>query len=399
MKKLLKTLILSLVVCVIAVCAFACDKAPTGNTTTKTPGLQYRTYDGEKRVVGYVAKEGETEIVIPDDVKKIQSEAFKNNNTITKIVVKSNVTEIAQGAFAGMKALKEIELPFIGSSADAVNEKKTFGYVFGTEAYDEADAITQNYNASSSQTYYLPKTLTKVTVTPKEYTVYDIPAYAFYGCKYLTSINLDDKVHGLGDYALYGCYSLTKVVLPEFCATIGKNVFEGCNALVGEASTADTASIQFHTAGNLWKIGDSAFKGSKISVFNIPLGVSSLGANVFEDSLAEKITLSNHVTVIDTYAFYNAKRLVEVRYGNALERIWSNAFNGCEKLRVFAPATETVADGAYVITIASTVQKVGACAFANCGDGNEYSVKFANQGIFEEGINATFVETEYNNAN
>ena len=169
MKRFLKTLFVTLLIGAIVCFGFACDNGSNGNNTPKTPGLQIRTFNGEKRIIGYVpeANEKDVDLVIPNDVVEIQSGAFDGNSTIKTIEVGANVKKIAVGAFNGMKSLESIKLPYVGGSVNAVNEKKTFGYIFGADSFDEGDAITQNYNASSSATYYLPKTLKTVAYSIK----------------------------------------------------------------------------------------------------------------------------------------------------------------------------------------------------------------------------------------
>ena len=144
MKRFFKGLIVTLLIGVMAVVAFGCDTFAS-TSGDKTPGLQYKTVNGEKQLVGYIANSGESNVIITidSDVKSIKSGVFEDNNTIVKIIVPSTVEEIGVGAFKEMKALKELDLPYIGASKNAVNEKKTLGYLFGTESYDDGVAITK----------------------------------------------------------------------------------------------------------------------------------------------------------------------------------------------------------------------------------------------------------------
>lgn len=400
MKRFLKTLFVTLLIGAIVCFGFACDNGSNGNNKPKTPGLQIRTYDGEKRIIGYVSATDEKDVVleIPSDVVEIQSGAFDGNSTIKTIKVGANVKKIAAGAFNGMKALESIELPYIGGSVGAVNEKKTFGYIFGTDSFDEGDAIAQNYNASGSATYYLPKTLKTVVINAGE--DYKIPDYAFNGCRYIENVTLNGDVIEIGNNAFEGCRYIEKLVIPSSVTKIGNNAFVDMVGLVGTASTEDTASLQFASTATLVEIGEYAFKGTKLTKVIIPNGVTKIGAFAFSESGVEEVVLTSVVEICE-YAFYKCEWLNSVTYNVGLKRVWSNAFNGCKRLEVFALTTTTPTGLAEKGLIelkgvdANNLLVVGANAFANCGNETyEYALSYNNCN-FEGGLEASFVNTNF----
>ncbi|MBO5314910.1 MAG: hypothetical protein J6B48_00610, partial [Clostridia bacterium] len=64
---------------------------------------------------------------------------------ITKIVVNNGITSISGGAFYGCSSLKEITLPFVGSSRNRYYNHNLFGYIFGTDTYTGGKKTTQYY--------------------------------------------------------------------------------------------------------------------------------------------------------------------------------------------------------------------------------------------------------------
>ena len=397
MKRFLKTLFVTLLIGAIVCFGFACDNGSNGNNTPKTPGLQIRTFNGEKRIIGYVpeANEKDVDLVIPNDVVEIQSGAFDGNSTIKTIEVGANVKKIAVGAFNGMKSLESIKLPYVGGSFNAVNEKKTFGYIFGADSFDEGDAITQNYNASSSATYYLPKTLKTVEISANEN--YKLPDYAFNGCRYLENVTLSGVVER-GNNAFEGCRYIEKLEIPSSVTKIGNNAFVDMVGLLGTASTEETASLKFANATTLTEIGEYAFKGTKLTKVVIPNGVTKIGAFAFSESSVEEVVLTSVVEICE-YAFYKCEWLNSVRYNQGLTRIWSNAFNGCKRLEVFALANTTVTNqnekGVIELKGVDTnnLLVVGANAFANCGS-KTYAL--TNEHVsYEYGVESAFVNTNY----
>lgn len=341
MKKFLRIslcIILALATCVGLV---ACDKG--NDSGSDKSGMTVRKIDGEYIVKGYAEEkddDGEvvTELTISgatvvgenyssDDVVKIGAGAFDGNESLTKIVVTSDVSEIGAGAFKGMTALKEIVLPFVGASeVGAVNEKRLFGYLFGTEAYDEGRSVTQvvdgnvSADGSTSKTYYLPATLTTVEIKYEGTEGYSIPRYAFNGIDgAFRTVKLTGNIVAIEDAAFknsavknVGVYNSAseKYEIPATVKTIGNQAFYNC---------ANYKDVVFATGSVLESIGDEAFLGFKGTYFAFPTTVTTLGARAFA-TVGDKVsklktvnTLAN-LTSIGDYAFYNAEDFESYRY-------------------------------------------------------------------------------------
>lgn len=388
MKKFLTAILVCLTACCLALSVTACGDG--SSSSTRKPGPNYRTVDGEKILNAYVPEDGVDTFTVAQDVKKIKKDAFKDNASIKKIVITSNVTEIGAGAFAKMKSLEEIVLPFVGGSADAVNEEKVFGYVFGTDAYDEGVAVTQNYG-TASETYYIPATLTKVTVNTAEN--YKLPAYAFNGIGYLTEVNLTGSVTEIGAHAFEGCYGLTKFEVPSSVTKIGDSAFVGCNRLTGKAGTSKDGSFVFAAGTALKEIGEKVFAGTRLTDITVPEGVEKIGKYAFAsdvsgltvnaESKLEKITLPSTLEKINDYAFFKCVNLTTVVYGSGLKSIGVGAFGYCEKLNV---VSDTATSETRFIKIADGI-KVYAGAFEFVGNEAEYTLSVGSEVTLVDGWN------------
>lgn len=337
MKKILKALLICLAITCF-VCVAACGG--TGSSSEKTPGAHYGTKGDEYILKSYVAESGVDTFVVDEKVTQIKKNAFADNNSIKKIVIKSMDVEIGAGAFANMKALEEIEISFVGATADAVNAKKTFAYIFGTESYDEGKAVTQTYNVSDeTATYYVPKTLKKVTVNSSD--EYELPAYAFNGMSNLTEIVLGEKVTSIGNNAFENCSALTKFVVPAAVKKIGDSAFVGCTGLRGGlGSNKDTDSFVFEGT-NVTEIGDKAFYQTRLVTVVIPEGVKTIGEYCFasatevsetKTSSVATVTLPDTLEEIGAYAFLKCTELTTVNFGTGLKNINVGAFAYCEAL-------------------------------------------------------------------
>lgn len=257
MKRLLK-ITLALALCVLSVCSlFACGG--DGDKTTKK-GLTCTYKDGSYTLNRYVGEENVTTLDIGKAFKdaygedavltKIGTDAFLNDNTLTKVIVPGSVTTISSGAFSKMRKLEEIELPFVGgklkadafmnqteeSPDKAVDNERLFAYIFGTIEYEGGAKITIN-----DYTCYIPATLGKVKINPVNN--YEIPMYAFKGLTQIYQVTLGDKVVGIGEFAFSSLEQYTSFDIPSSVKTIYKGAFKDCKKL---------AVINFGGDATLW---------------------------------------------------------------------------------------------------------------------------------------------------
>ena len=146
------------------------------------------------------------ELFVPKNCERIGASAFAELKLIEKVCVGDIVYRIGAAAFSKMISLKEITLPFVGSSN--VSSKNTYqyplGYVFGTSSYTGGTATTQYYYGSSissvtSENYYIPTTLQKVTIT-----LGDLNYGAFYNCSNITEVSVSQDAV-VNEKALYAC--------------------------------------------------------------------------------------------------------------------------------------------------------------------------------------------------
>lgn len=294
-------------------------------------------------------------------VTKISSNALSALSFIEKITIPDSVEEIGSGAFSELTALKEITLPFVGQKVGAVNSNVNFGYIFGTVEATGLTACAQKYNDGTNEavTYYIPSTLTTVTITGgnkgnevekwvvkdedgnlfeakegdegaykiivSENAEYSVPAYAFYACTTLEKVTLSGELDELLTNTFNGCTSLKDVSFKT--EKIASEAFSGCTAIID----IDLDGVK--------TIGEKAFNGctalgksSSVKIHELDLStVESIEAYAFTGCTAlVKVTLKNGVTLKDC-AFSGCTSLKDV-IGKDSAVIAGNPFHGCDKL-------------------------------------------------------------------
>ncbi len=268
-----------------------------------------------------------TEIEIPNTVTSIGSSAFSGCSALTSVTVPDTVTSIGSGAFAGCSGLTSITLPFVGTFAfrSYSSYDTLFGYIFGTTSYTGGVATTQYYSSSSARTYYIPESLTSVTVTGGE-----ILYGAFYGCSNLTSVILGKDVTSVGSHAFSGCSSLQSLTVP----------FVGTSGTATSASASTLFGYIFGTKSYTGGVSTKQSYSSSSTTYYIPSSLTSVtvtggkllyGAFYNCNNLVN-VTLAEGVTDIGQYAFYYCSKLKEVVLPNSLSSIATYAIYSCSAL-------------------------------------------------------------------
>ena len=254
MKRILRALILAGLCVACLFTAFACDG---GGELDGEKGIICKKLTGEDfyTVYDYVPENDQTTVLDIDQavkakygeeavVGRINANTFSGDATLLEVIVPSSVTEIRAGAFDKMRRLQKITLPFVGRTANAdsfigetgdaidksIDDEKTFAYIFGTEEYAYGAKITVNYGASETKDFYIPSSLSVVTIAPKD-AGYKIPAYAFNGTNQISEVKLTSNVKVIGINAFENAKSLSKINLPSSITNVRENAFKGASNL------------------------------------------------------------------------------------------------------------------------------------------------------------------------
>lgn len=224
----------------------------------------------------------------------IYDAAFKNNSTITNIIIPDSITHIGTSAFYGCNALINATIPSsitnIGADAFKYCDGITNVYYNGKidnwcninfyNSYSNPTNYIKNlYLTNSNEKYNL---LTKLVIPS---TVTEIKHYAFYNYNNLESITIPDSVTSIGNEAFNNCKNLMSVTIGNGVTSIGNYAFSNCKSL---------SSIVI--GNNVISIGIRAFYHcNSLTSISIPEKVTDIGESAFKDcyKLIEVINTSN----------------------------------------------------------------------------------------------------------
>ena len=285
-----------------------------------TDGLIYDiSLDGTyAEVVGYVGTSERVRIAseykgLP--VTNIYKDAFKNNKSITSVIIPDSVTTIGYNAFRECSSLTSVTI---------------------------GDSVTS------------------------------IGSSAFSDCSSLTSVTIGDSVTTIGSSVFWSCISLTSVMIGDSVTTIGSSVFYDCNSAL---YTEYEYGLYVGDASNPYKmLVDLVSKN--LSTYTIHEDTRYIQGGVFSEcSRLVKIDIPDGVTVIGDQAFYNCSSLTSVTIPDSVTTIGYSAFNNCSSLTsvTIGDSVTTIGERAFSnctsltsVTIGDSVTSIGYAAFNSC---------------------------------
>lgn len=309
-------------------------------------------------LAGYYNKSYEVdELVIPNTVKTIKSNAF-SNISINKLIIPYGVEEIGDYAFREA-TIKETSIPKsvnkIGVGVFSTNynlsENKDKDFVYARNEDGTIDKtilmgyngylndgklilpegiveIRENvfYNKYNLNEVILPSTLKKIGNSAFEYSyqlnkvtfndgLETIGNNAFYLTN-LTNINLGNNLQSIGENAFANNYNLVTVNIGDSSVDIGANAF---------INNPNTTSVTL--GNNIKSIGDYAFYNNNIGEINIPGTVKTIGDYAFYLNNLTHITLNEGLENIGDYAFYENGNIKNITIPRSVTEIGDGAFN------------------------------------------------------------------------
>jgi len=330
---------------------------------------------------------GNTEVVVPNDVTNIWTGAFRDLSEMTSVTIPSTVTGIQGGAFENCTGLTEINLPdslkYLGRAFTGCTNLKNIVIpdsvteldegCFGLCDFLESVTIGSGVTEIPHSAFYHCSNLEAVTVRGN---VTSIARAAFSDCTALQAIELPDTLKEIGNMAFYNCASLSSLRIPKGVA-IGSFAFAHCSSLtsVNISGTVAPKLLKFAKAGRrlltagsdpeATSVGQHAFYGcSGLDSVLIGSKVNEIGGGAFGGcSKLKSITVeagNENYTTVD---------------GMLLTADYTTLISGAGSDRgVVVPANvTTIEEGAFAgfgnitsVTLPDTVTTIGKAAFSNC---------------------------------
>ena len=329
-------------------------------------------------------------ITIPNSVTSIGLFAFKDCTSLSSVVLGDQITSIYSDAFEGCENLQynvKDDLKYLG------NERNPYLFLFGVTTKDITTAqLDKNCKYMVESAFNGCRYLTSVELSNK---LASIPSHAFRNCSSLQSITIPNSVTSIGRYAFYGCTGLQSITIPNSVTSIGYSAFEDCSSLASITIPNSVTSIgrfAFEGCTNLTNvviggkidgIDNSTFTSCENLQYNVKDNLKYLGNErnpylylfgVTTEDITSAVVDKNCVGMIEG-AFSSCISLTSVELSNQLTSIPTHAFYDCSSLQSITIPDGVTSIGDYAfyncsslqsITIPDSVTTIGSYAFYNC---------------------------------
>lgn len=178
-------------------------------------------------------------IILPDNVKNIESYAFKGCTDLSFLELPSSLTSIGRSGFEGCKGLRSLQLPSGLTSID----NSVFAECTGLSSLQLPSGLLSIgdgafFNCCGLTSVSFPSVLTSIGNS------------SFASCSSLTSVSLPSELTRISSGTFLRCYSLKSVQLPSDVKIIGDGAFQECTGLTS-----------LELPSGLTKIEEGAFSG------------------------------------------------------------------------------------------------------------------------------------------
>lgn len=288
-------------------------------------------YTGDTTNGGFTAFAGYSNIislVLPENVKFIGDEAFKNCTRLASAEINS-VTSFGNYAFENCSALTDVDIN--AAAITSIGAK-----IFKGTPYEGTLSGQNGFISLGEKILYAYKGTDFIKLTiPQNYTVIAGEAFADTSLRTIEKFE-DSKITTIGERAFLNCNSLTTLKLPAAVTEIADGTFSGCGNL---------ASVFVSAGTNLTSIGSYAFYGcaklSSVTLSNSVMGLASftglrtIGDYAFYGTVIKNLFIRGNLQSIGEYAFANNAQFeyADMSYMPSLTEVGAHAFENCVAMK------------------------------------------------------------------
>jgi hypothetical protein len=298
-------------------------------------------------------------VYMPDSIDYLDDYCFYNCTSLNKIHIpygskNNNTTSLGKGIFEGCTSLKEFETYYTEcvTSDNRCYIQNGILKLFAPSGLNIYEIKNDGNNIHTiGEDAFRETNITAITLN--EY-INTINPYAFYGCERLTAIKKWDSIHSILAHAFDGCNSLKAISLPNTLSNIGEYAFYNCKNM----SIANKDNLPSFP-NVIRNIGEHAFDGTNCNEINLKnVNFKKINDYAFANCAnLGKVTINNKITEIGNGAFYNCGKLSSVVISNNsltpvsfnLNKIGKSAFEECKQLENFylQPSLTYIGDRAF----------------------------------------------------
>ncbi|MBQ2963626.1 MAG: leucine-rich repeat protein [Clostridia bacterium] len=276
-------------------------------------------------------------VVIPEGIETIGDYAFMNCSYLKTVKIPKSIKQIGTGSYTGNCFENCIRLETVTLTEDGTAEVEIHTAAFANCTALKSITIPANYKNTGNNAFAGCTSLKTVVIKSNSDVAFEriVDYRSFYGCTALQSIEIPEGFITIGDSAFMDCSYLKTVKIPKSIKQIGTgsytgNCFENCIRLETVTLTeGGTAEVEIHTA---------AFANcTALKSITIPANYKNTGNNAFAGCTSLKTVVIKDNSdgyferTIDYRSFYGCTALTTVHIPVNIKSIDSTAFTNCAK--------------------------------------------------------------------
>lgn len=348
-----------------------------------------------------------TELILPDTVTTINSEAFEDCKNLTTIHFPASFTDFhgksensgdnggLDSWIKGCDSLKAFTVSENNPHYKSMNgilyskDGKTVGPVPPAISFD---SINWNGISAIGDFAFCGRETQRADIEiPSQITSIGDYAFCGYGGSWYDSsydgtvnIKLNEGLASIGEYVFSSIYHLEGIDLPDSLTTLGKGAFASDNQLksmtippkvtvIPDSLFEYCLNLESVTLPNgITEIGQLAFYSNKFTSVQLPTSLKKIDDKAFLFSKLSSVVIPDSVEYIGEHAFERNGNLKSVTLSKNMKKIEAYAFSECgiNSLEIPAGITE-IGDHAFSynaltsVALPETLLKIGNCAFEN----------------------------------
>lgn len=181
-------------------------------------------------------------VTIPDSVEIIENAAFSGCPSLRSVSIGTGLKSLGNGAFAGDYSLATVNIdssnPDFVCDDGAIYNKKGWDVLYQVLAGRGGDSYSMPSSVNKIRPYAFwgDYNLQNVSISSN---VSEITGYAFSNCKNLKEVSIPHSVKGIDMKAFEDCVRLREITIPISVSNIHATAFDGCTKLTinGEAGS------------------------------------------------------------------------------------------------------------------------------------------------------------------
>lgn len=238
-------------------------------------------------------------VTVSDSVESIGNAAFSGCPSLKKVSVGAGLKSLGNGVFAGDYSLASVDFgsdnPYFVCDDGAIYNKKGWDVLYQVLAGRKADS------------YSMPSSVNKIR------------PYSFWGDYNLQNVDISGNVSEITDYAFSNCKNLKEVSIPYSAKSIGMKAFEDCVRLRDITIPISVSTIHSTAFDGCTKLDIHAEEGSYAKNFADTLVLEDIDVSEYEEApipaaVSENDAGGGNAPIVGPVDYYH-----EVSHMNAME--------------------------------------------------------------------------------